>query len=687
MAQKTYASPDVIIEEIDNTSYSTSSSTTTGAIVMEAPWGPVNEATQINSIAQLKNTFGEPDENNYMDWFCARNYLNYSSSLQVVRVIETSTKIHYMDKEPTTAELGGMELPTYIKKNGKESIYCSKDLIDADINPAGQDGTFQAYYRLDDPRNNKNLWGMSLSSMILNYSKFEAKDKEGLPQIMARYPGALGSKIRVGMINTAGFNYIKKHSGDSTVDADDSPIYKLTKNHGWDVNGTRNEIACAVWTDNPATSDPIEFGYYSADEDGLSTTGYPNYIFSAVNKNSSYIYLNPTAFNSCNTTNPYNFYFDIAGKYDGDNTELTGVVWFDVQLYGGQDKSVKQDPKLLTTWSDTVEKNAEVITNLDKLGTDEWKDPIFTQKTDGVIAVIESGRVTALESGWDLFSNEETDDNYVNLLMQGSGNVAVGQYMIEQIAEQRQDCIACVSPMYWEVLVDQNNSLVESSDTIVQNMIEGSGSSYPNSSYAFMDGNFKYQYDSYNTVYRWVPLNGDIAGLFAYIDETSNPWYSIGNRQITNCTKLAFYPSKSQRDKMFDAFINPVTNFRNSGNVVYGDWTRKANSAFNFVGVRRTFLYLERTIKDYSRDIMFQQNDTVTSASFTQTVKPFLESVQDNRGIEEFSFKCGSDITSSEEIEQGIFKARITIKPVRSIRYIVLQFNAVRSDVTISEEE
>ena len=646
MSTINYRSPDVIIEELDSSTYATSSSTTTGAIVLESKWGPVLEATLINSVAQLKNTFGEPDETNYMDWFVARNYLSYSNSLQVVRVIETETKVKYTDST-------GKEV---------ESVYMNPALA-TDSNPSGIDGTFQAYYRLDDPEK-KQTWGMNTTNMINNYSRFESKNKDGLPHLMARYPGKLGSNIYVGMINKKGIDFIEKN-GDTYTD---SPIYKLTKSHGWNISSQKtgfDEIACAVWTSDPSKSDPIEFSYYSLDEDGVSITGYPNYIFTSVNKNSSYIYLNPTAFNSYDKEN--NLFYDILNKVDATD-EYSGMVFFDVQLYGGQDKTIKQDPKLKSTWETTKG------TTYDENGIEHECE-------------IYSSRAKVLEDGWDLFANEETDDNYVNLLMQGSGNVEVGTYMVNYIAEKRLDCIACLSPMYWEVLVDDDNKLIESADTIVTNMIDGSGSTYPMSSYAFMDGNFKYQWDVYNSTYRWVPLNGDTAGLFAYIDETENPWYSIGNRNIDNCTKLAFYPSKDQRDKMFDAFINPVTNFRNSGNVVYGDWTRKANSAFNFVGVRRTFLYLERTIKDYSREIMFKQNDTVTSASFTQVVKPFLENVQDNRGIEEFNFKCGSEITSAEEIEQGIFKARIMIKPVRSIRYIVLQFNAVRSDVSLEEVE
>ena len=277
--------------------------------------------------------------------------------------------------------------------------------------------------------------------------------------------------------------------------------------------------------------------------------------------------------------------------------------------------------------------------------------------------------------GWDLFSNEETDEAEVQLLMQGGGSIEVGNYIID-LAETRKDCLACVSPMIDEVV----NTL-----TPTDNIVKGSGSAYRGSSYAFMDGNYKYQYDNYNDVYRWIPLNGDIAGIMAETDVTEDPWMSPGGKQIKNCVKLAFHPSKADRDILFSYNVNPVTNFRAEGNILWGDWTRVENTAFNFVGVRRLFLYVERAIKDYARNVMWKQNDEITETIFVQTVEPFLNNIVGGRGIQEFKVAAGSKVTSPEEMDKGIFRAKILIKPVRSIRYVVLVFTAVRSDMSIEE--
>ena len=275
--------------------------------------------------------------------------------------------------------------------------------------------------------------------------------------------------------------------------------------------------------------------------------------------------------------------------------------------------------------------------------------------------------------GWDLIKGAE--DDTIQLLMQGGGDVEIGQYIID-IAESRKDCVACVSPMLSECVnvLDPTTSITT-----------GSGSTYSSSSYAFMDGNYKYQYDQYNDVYRWVPLNGDIAGIMAMTDEDEDPWMSPGGKNIKDCVKLAFYPTKSERDILFAYNVNPVTNFKEEGNVLWGDWTRVTNTSFNFIGVRRCFLYMEKNIKSYAKKIMWKQNDEITETTFVQTVEPFLTLVKGGRGISEFKIYTGDSVRTSEEKDRGIFKAKIAVKPIRSIRYVVLEFVSIRSDMSLEE--
>ena len=274
---------------------------------------------------------------------------------------------------------------------------------------------------------------------------------------------------------------------------------------------------------------------------------------------------------------------------------------------------------------------------------------------------------------WDIIKGIENED--ISLLMQGGATQEIGQYIID-IAETRKDCVACVSPMISECVnvLDPTTSITT-----------GTGSYYSNSSYAFMDGNYKYQYDSYNDVYRWMPLNGDIAGIMAATDADENPWISPGGKAIKDCIKLAFYPTKAERDVLFSYNVNPVTSIKEEGIVLWGDWTRVNNTSFNFIGVRRCFLYLEKNIMSYAQKILWKQNDEITETTFVETVDPFLTLVQGGRGIQEFKVFTGSDVTTKEESDKGIFKAKIAVKPVRSIRYVYLEFVSVRSDMSIEE--
>ena len=531
-------SPAVIVQEQDLSSFVSADSVTTGAVVGAFEWGPVEAITKITSEGKLIQFFGTPHDWNYKDWFTARNFLNYSSSLAVVRVVSEDSK--------NASDTG------------------------ADI-------------------------------LLKNYNLYEFKINEiteSDTRIVARYPGNLGNNIRVAIVNKLGL---------------DAQTAAIANGDEVAVNGATSYISRPLSDDEVAIcvylGDEVqEYGIFSIVDGSTDVTGYGNYVFKYFNNNSNWIYLNDRTLK----------FTDTDGKPVAVNIDIT--------LTGGY------APEETLDLGDYIR-------------------------------------------GWNLFSNEETEEAEVQLLMQGGGSIEVGNYIID-LAETRKDCLACVSPMIDEVV----NTLQPT-----DNIVKGSGSAYRGSSYAFMDGNYKYQYDNYNDVYRWIPLNGDIAGIMAETDVTEDPWMSPGGKQIKNCVKLAFHPSKADRDILFSYNVNPVTNFRAEGNILWGDWTRVENTAFNFVGVRRLFLYVERAIKDYARNVMWKQNDEITETIFVQTVEPFLNNIVGGRGIQEFKVAAGSKVTSPEEMDKGIFRAKILIKPVRSIRYVVLVFTAVRSDMSIEE--
>jgi phage tail sheath protein FI len=209
------------------------------------------------------------------------------------------------------------------------------------------------------------------------------------------------------------------------------------------------------------------------------------------------------------------------------------------------------------------------------------------------------------------------------------------------------------------------------------------------SSYAFLDSGYKYQYDRYNDVYRWVPLNGDIAGICARTDQERDPWFSPGglNRGIVkNVIKLAYNPTKAERDNLYVQGINPVVTFQGEGTILFGDKTLlNRPSVFDRINVRRLFIVLEKSIARAARSSMFEFNDQFTRAQFVNLVEPFLRDIQGRRGITDFRVVCDETNNTSNVIDANQFVGDIYIKPARSVNFIQLNFVAVRTGVSFDE--
>jgi phage tail sheath protein FI len=209
------------------------------------------------------------------------------------------------------------------------------------------------------------------------------------------------------------------------------------------------------------------------------------------------------------------------------------------------------------------------------------------------------------------------------------------------------------------------------------------------SSYAVMDSGYKYQYDKYNDLYRWVPLNGDIAGLCVRTDAERDPWFSpagLNRGIIKNVVKLAWNPTKAERDSIYKAGVNPVVTFPGEGTLLYGDKTLlNRPSAFDRINVRRLFIVLEKSIAKAARSSLFEFNDEFTRAAFVNIVEPYLREVQGRRGIFDYRVICDTTNNTAEVIDQNQFVGDIYIKPARSINFIQLNFTAVRTGVEFEE--
>ena len=298
---------------------------------------------------------------------------------------------------------------------------------------------------------------------------------------------------------------------------------------------------------------------------------------------------------------------------------------------------------------------------------------------------------SVLVGGLDVLDADVTTLNYKNaydnlvdpnktnidLIMTGIQPQPAIEYAITDVAEIRKDCIVCFS----------GPKTIGNTTANITKLVNFA-KRFPDSSYAVMDSSWKYRYDKYNDKYRWIPMNGDTAGICARTDHTSDPWFSPGgfNRGVAkNVVKLALDPTEAQRDELYKASINPYVTFNGEGTVLFGDKTLKLNSAFDRINVRRLFITLESIIGSNAKRRLFEFNDQFSRAQFRNTVEPLLREVQGRRGIIEFKVICDESNNTPDIIDTNQFMADIYIKPNRSINYITLNFIASKSGISFKE--
>ena len=304
-----------------------------------------------------------------------------------------------------------------------------------------------------------------------------------------------------------------------------------------------------------------------------------------------------------------------------------------------------------------------------------------------------SANLADLNTGYDLFEN--TDNYDIDFLLMGSANYvkesaqALANKLIA-VAEARQDALAFISPYRLAFLNDTAvGSVTVNSDADITDNVTGFYAPVTSSTYAVFDSGYKYMYDRFSDTFRYVPLNGDIAGLCARNDLRNFPWFSpagTARGAILNAVKLAYNPSKVQRDKLYSNRVNPVIFSPGDGIVLFGDKTGFGKaSAFDRINVRRLFIYLEQAIAAAARDQLFEFNDEITRTNFVNIIEPFLRDVQAKRGIFDYVVVCDETNNTAAVIDNNEFVADIFIKPNRSINFIGLTFVATRTGVSFDE--
>ena len=659
-------SPGVHVKEIDLTNVVPAVATSIGAIAGCFQKGPVSSVTNISSEEELLEIFGKPlsTSNQFETWFTAANFLQYSDSIKVVRAgtghlnagansgILIRDDDHYeasfQDGQGSHGEWAARTAGTWANGIGIQ-ICATATSYEQElggsylINGAGAIGDTSV--TIDDVDASGNAFNVGdLISFFSDSGHDTPIDDFNEYEVTAINTSSNVLTIRLdGDPNGAGLQ---------SVIADNSYIKRRWKFYDlfdgapgtsqWatdNARGSGDEMHIVV---HDTTGDITG---YDTDVAGNRTKGVIE-IFSNVSKSS----VAKTAQGSSN------YYADVIYR------ESKYIYWTD-HISAGSNWGTDTT----TTYTSVIPVTIDVLTG----GTDDLAP------TAG-----------EMELAYDKFADTESLD--INLVMGGSSSIttdsAAGQdtyvTMITSLVEGRKDCGGCVSP-YRSASVG-----VALSSTATEN-VKVAYDLCPSSSYMVFDSGYKYMYDKYNDVYRYVPMNGDTAGLCAYTDNVADTWFSPAgyNRgNVRGAIKLSYNPTKAERDILYRARVNPVVNFPGQGVVLFGDKTALTKpSAFDRINVRRLFLVLEKAIATASKFQLFEFNDEFTRAQFRNLIEPFLRDVQGRRGISDFSVKCDATNNTGEVIDRNEFVADIFVKPARSINFITLNFVATRTGVAFSE--
>ena len=657
-------SPGVHVREIDLTNVVPSVDTTIGAIAGPFRKGPVSSITTITSENDLVTIFGKPHASNFEFFFTAANFLKYSQTLRVVRAESAIVNAgansgilirdtdHYLNSFSTgqgshgewaarTAGTWGNSIKVEIcaEADAYEQITSSSVLT------VTEDAVGATSISVDDVDASGETF--NVGDLISFYSDSAAAtpvDERNEYEVTAINTGTNVLTIRLkddpngaGLQNTVPDNsYIKRRwKYYDLFDGPPGTSQWATDN----ARGSNDELHVVV---ADGTGDITGF---DTDTAGNRTKGVIE-TFARMSKN-------PVAKDAQGSSN---YYPDVIYRASGF------IYWTDHISAGsnwGSDTT--------TTYTDVDTITIDTLTG----GTDDY--------------AVTAGE---LELAYDKFADTESVD--VNLVLGGPSS-AVGNTssamdthvtMITSLVEGRKDCVAFVSP-YRAATVGVSSSVTQTENVKVGFDL------CPSSSYVVFDSGYKYMYDKYSDVYRFVPLNGDTAGLCAHTDGVRDPWFSpagFNRGNVRGAIKLSYNPTKGERDILYRARINPVVNFPGQGVVLFGDKTALSKpSAFDRINVRRLFLVLEKAIATASKFQLFEFNDEFTRAQFRNLVEPFLRDVQGRRGIIDFKVVCDGTNNTGEVIDRNEFIGDIFIKPNRSINFITLNFIATRTGVDFSE--
>jgi phage tail sheath protein FI len=694
-------SPGVNITELDLTAGVQTASLSVGAFVGSFTWGPALDPVSISSEAELVSVFGKPDSNNYEYWFSAQSFLTYSNQLRVVRAISSNALNATSEAKTLTGSVTTNGSVTIVGSTtafdtqlvvGQTIVINAESLVVATITNATQITVASA-------PTTGNVSGVSATAygvLIKNEDQWETTFSNGVSGYglaSAKWAGTIGNSLKISLCPSADAFEDQSVTGTSvtantatttltgsgTAFATDfvaGDLLVLLDENDREVESIQIQSITNA-TQVTLASKPTFNGTYTS---FYRRWEYANQ-FDAAPGTSAY-----AAANGATADEMHVVVVDQDGTITGVRNTVIEKFAFVSKASDAKDASGNNN-----YYVTRLNRDSAFVWWLSHVGTTtNWGNATTSGVTYGGAALPYSKSLvgaidgnTSLTSGnlqtaWDVFADSDRTD--VSLLIAGPASPRTDAlYIINNVAEVRKDAVVFLSPRKASVV---NNALDE-----VEDITTDRGSI--NSSYAVMDSGWKYMYDKFNDVYRWVPLNGDIAGLAARTDTTNDPWWSpagFTRGNIKNVVKLAWNPKQSQRDDLYKIGVNPVVSFPSQGIVLYGDKTLLTRpSAFDRINVRRLFIALEKTISRYAKAQLFEFNDEFTRSAFRNAVEPFLRDVKARRGVSDYLVICDSTNNTAQVVDSNQFVGDIFVKPTRATNFIQLNFVAVRTGVSFQE--
>ena len=710
------ASPGIVVREVDLTvGRVDATSGAVGALVAPFAKGPVDSPTLVENESDLLRYFGEPynTDKHYEHWMVASSYLAYGGNMRVVRSDDDDLKNGFVG---SASSIKIKSLEHYNQLGYDENTITGVTF--AARNPGSWSNGIKI--GIIDAKADQILSGVStnaaLDTIQVGYGVTQA--------ISATLPGAgstttLDGHLKGIITEVSGtdiyvkvLSHVSAAGTETSVDYQPSGVYAFSGSGSVAIHTSGNSVATGTtsytaqkdWFDQQSITLTGSTVAWNTLVDRPGTSAY------AADRNSRFdevhvVVIDDAGLVSGNAGTILEKHLSLSKAKDAEYSVGSTSYWRKYLANNSGNVFGGSAPAGITTtgYSSGFTLQSDQGWDQDAQGIIFGAAGSSTltlgggKNYDGGTDITGSGSLTSnltkLAAGYDLFEN--TDNYDVDFLLMGSANYAkeTAQALANKliaVAEARQDALAFISPYRLAFLNDGTAGTVTvNSDAAITDNLVSFYAPITSSTYAVFDSGYKYTYDRFSDTFRYVPLNGDVAGTCARNDLNNFPWFSPAGTQrgaILNAVKLAYNPNKTQRDRLYSNRINPVIFSPGDGIVLFGDKTGYARaSAFDRINVRRLFIYLEQAVSAAAKDQLFEFNDEITRTNFVNIIEPFLRDVQSKRGIFDYVVICDETNNTAAVIDNNEFVADIFIKPNRSINFIGLTFVATRTGVSFEE--